>query len=142
MFLNNPLGCGHRCTATLSPYYLDEEDLIGTDENRARSSHNTIMTLLVEQGIPGVAFYAALLIWLVTTAAKIRRLMSGSKSFSATALAAVAASLVAITIGDLFVDYLKFEIRIWFLALLSLLLCRSSRLESAEVSVGLKGAAS
>jgi hypothetical protein len=52
-----PHGAGHRGTAALSPQYLDREWLtFGTDdseEEAARSSHNTFMTVLVEQGIPG-----------------------------------------------------------------------------------------
>ena len=33
----------------------------------------------------------------------------------------MAASLIAVFIGDLFVDYLKLEVRIWFLAFLMVL---------------------
>ena len=53
-----PFGAGHRGTAVLSPQYLDPMYLSRTSVNGKmvvgqRSSHNTFMTALVEQGIPG-----------------------------------------------------------------------------------------
>jgi O-antigen ligase len=114
MFQAYPLGCGHRCTATLSPDYLPRENL--TREG-ARSSHNTFMTLLVEQGIPGVIFYLLMLIWLYKTLIYLRRETKGTGLLS-TVFPTIAAVLGAIVVGDLFVDYLKLEVRIWFFGLM------------------------
>lgn len=121
MFQEHPMGCGHRCTAFLSPYYLADEHLTGKGEERARSSHNTFMSLLVEQGILGAAFYFALVLWIVSKILALRRSLTGEDGFLACVYPAVAASLIAVFIGDLFVDYLKLEVRIWFLAFLMVL---------------------
>ncbi|MDH3468437.1 MAG: O-antigen ligase family protein [Gammaproteobacteria bacterium] len=121
MFSNYPLGCGHRCTAVLSPLYLDEKHLTGPEERKARSSHNTFMTLLVEQGIPGVVIYIALMLWIVRMVFRLRHRMRQSEGLLATTYAATVAILAAITVGDQFVDYLKFEARFWFIALLLVL---------------------
>jgi hypothetical protein len=50
-----------------------------------------------------------------------RRLRSDTGLIART-LPAVVAVLVAITIGDFFVDYVKLEVRIWFIAILLLML--------------------
>lgn len=118
MFLDHPAGCGHRCTATLSSYYLADEFLTGTGERRARSSHNTFMSLLVEQGLPGAIFYFAYLFWLYRSIIRLRRTLISRQDFLATLLPAVTAVLCAVTLGDMFVDYAKSEVRIWFVALL------------------------
>jgi len=115
-----PLGCGSRCTDTLSPLYLDESQLTGG----ARSSHNTFLTMLVEHGIPGAAFYLALVSWIAVSVWRLwrARLWSSTDAGVAMLYAAVGGSLAAIVIGDLFVQYPKFEIRFWFLTLAMLLL--------------------
>lgn len=121
MFAEYPLGCGHRCTAALSPLYLDEAYLTGTGENRARSSHNTYFTLLVEQGIPGVVLYILLTVWIARRVFRLRKPMRSSSGLLPNVYAATVAILGAIAVGDLFVDYLKFEARVWFLAILMVL---------------------
>lgn len=118
MFTRYPHGCGHRCTATLSPQYLDQRYLTGEAGRRARSSHNTFMSLLVEQGLPGAIFYVLLLFWIARTVFRLRQPMQSSSELLANTYTAVVASLAAITVGDVFVDYLKYETRVWFLALL------------------------
>jgi O-antigen ligase len=121
MFSEYPLGCGHRCTAILSPYYLEDEYLTGDEGNRARSSHNTFMTLLVEHGVPGAIFYIMLLIWIARTSLRMSKSMRSKSGIVPYTYTATVAILGAITVGDLFVDYLKFEARIWFIALLMVL---------------------
>jgi len=121
MFAEHPFGCGHRCTATLSSEYLDDAYLTGEEGRRARSSHNTFMTLLVEQGIPGAMLYIMLLIWIVRLVRRLRHPMRNSSGLLANTYAATVAILGAIFVGDMFVDYLKYETRVWFLALLLIL---------------------
>lgn len=122
MFKSNPLGCGHRCTATLSSSYLDDKYLTGTGLFRARSSHNTFMSLLVEQGMIGGLFYIAMVLWIVRSLMLLRHRYRDSESREASFLPAVAAVLAGITVGDMFVDFLKFENRIWFIGLTMVLL--------------------
>jgi len=53
MFKDHPMGVGHRGTAALSPEYLEDRFMSqGDDFIRQRSSHNTFLTTLVEQGYP------------------------------------------------------------------------------------------
>lgn len=128
MFLDHPLGCGHRCTASLSAAYLDDEFLAGKrGERQARSSHNTFLALLVEQGILGGMLYLMMLIWIARKVFRLREPMCNSTGLLANTYAATVAILGAITVGDLFVDYLKFETRIWFLAMLMVI----DRMEAA-----------
>ncbi len=133
MFEDYPMGCGHRCTAVLSPAYLESRYLTGREgESRARSSHNTFMSLLVEQGIPGALFYILSLIWIARLTFRLRSRMRCSSGMLPIVYAAVVASLGAITVGDLFVDYLKFEARFWFIGLLMVLVKMDANQEQIE----------
>jgi len=129
MFRDNPFGCGHRCTALLSPSYLDDKYLTGSGADRARSSHNTFMSLLVEQGVIGGVFYLVLLVWTFKALVSLRTRPAALPESGSSFVTAIAAVLAAIVVGDLFVDFLKFEIRFWYVA--ALMLLSSMRLRSA-----------
>ena len=123
-----PLGCGSRCTDVLSPQFLPEDQL---DSQGRRSSHNTFLTMLVEQGLPGALLYVGMVLWVLACLRSVARSQPQSpESPAALLFPAVAGSLVAIIVGDLFVQYAKFEVRFWFLTLamvlLSMLTARSS----------------
>lgn len=128
MFQAHPLGCGHRCTATLSPHYMDDQYLTGPPGNRSRSSHNTFMSLLVEQGIPGAIMYVMFVFWGVVTVLSVGRTCKRAEGSIPMIFPAVAAIVLITIVGDLFVDYLKLEVRIWFIALL-LVVTRMTRPE-------------
>jgi O-Antigen ligase len=124
MFTAHPFGCGAMCTAVLSPNYLSDRFLATTTTGvRERASHNTLMSMLVEHGIPGVVFYLGTVLWLVRG---LRRLAGALRNrpggTSATVLPAIAASVAAICVADQFVSYVKFEVRIWIIALVMVLL--------------------
>lgn len=129
MFEGHPLGCGHRCTAILSPSYMPEEMLTGAEGSRGRSSHNSFMTMLVEHGVPGGLFYAAMLWWSAWTVTKLYGRLKDDNGFYAQALPGIAAVLAAIVVGELFVDYVKLEVRFWFMALLLVILTRTENAE-------------
>lgn len=118
-----PAGTGHRGTATLSPFYLDEKYLTPSYDNPkelARSSHNTFMTTLVEQGIPGALIFTGLLVWFLRTILNLRNFNeSQAHLLTMTHAAGVAAAIAVIFTAGMFVDYLKAEIQIWCLALLA-----------------------
>jgi O-antigen ligase len=118
MFADYPLGCGAMCTAVLSPGYMAEDLLTGFGETRVRASHNTFMSFLVEQGIVGAVLYLAILIWIAKRLLALARYYKNSEGFLPTFFPALAAILAAITVGDMFVSYTKFEARIWFIAVL------------------------
>jgi len=123
MFEGRPLGCGHMCTTVLSPSYIEERFLSGG----ARASHNTFMTMLVDHGVVGAAIYILMLIWVFRSVRTMRKRLRGQEGFLATALPAVGGALVAIVVGDLFVQYPKFEARFWFIALLIVLMHMTER---------------
>lgn len=128
MFEGRPLGCGHMCTTVLSPSYIEERFLSGG----ARASHNTFMTMLVDHGVVGAALYVLMLAWVFRSIREAGRLLRGEEGFLATVLPAIGGVLVAITIGDLFVQYPKLEARFWFIGLLIVLLHMARRRSCAE----------
>ena len=117
MFLEHPMGCGSRCTDALSPDYLDEKQLAGTSGQKSRSSHNTFMTMLVDHGVPGAVAYLLMVAWIVRSLASLRRECRDRDDFLAQLLPAVAGGLIAIIVGDMFVQYPKLEIRFWLLTI-------------------------
>ena len=130
-----PMGCGHRCTATLSGDFLDDRFLTrNAYGTKARSSHNTFMSLLVEQGVPGAILYLFLLGWIARTVFRLRSSMRESIGLVPIVYVATVSILGAITVGDMFVDYLKFEARFWFLGVLMVLvkLHANRQLEESE----------
>jgi hypothetical protein len=122
MFAGNPLGSGHRGTAALSPQYMDERWLTRTAPNAqaARSSHNTFMTTLVEQGIPGATLYLVLSVWVVSIVLQLKGFVGRKMDLRLTGppMACVAGLAVVWAAGQ-FTDYLLAEVQIWFLALLA-----------------------
>src|SRR5690606_14921328 len=129
MFKAYPMGCGHRCTATLSPQYMDDQYLTGPPGNRGRSSHNTFMSTLVEQGIPGAFLYVMMALWTGLKILSVWKTSRNAKDSIPMIFPAVAAVLTITIVADLFVDYLKLEVRIWFIALLLIL---ARKLETAK----------
>jgi len=126
MFLAHPMGSGHRGTAFLSRLYLSDEDLSashdGSDSERQRSSHNTFMTALAEQGIPGGLLYIALMIWILRTCLRVRsEFKSSEQEALGLYLMAIAGSLSIVIVAGIFVDYFKAEVFIWNVALLAVL---------------------
>lgn len=136
MFRDHPMGCGHRCTEILSPQYMPAENLA---QQGARSSHNTFMTMLVEHGLPGAAFYVAMVAWSLRVVFRLARRFRNDDGFLARVFPSVAAGLAAIFVGDVFVDYLKLEVRIWLLALLVLLVDMSGIRRPVPATGGLSG---
>jgi O-antigen ligase len=116
---NHPFGVGHRGAVVLSPLYLPEEFLASQG---GRSSHNTYLTVLSEQGIPGVLIFGALMLWALRSVWRMRDLRHLPEATRmAGQLAAVAAMLAVAAVGGLGVDYLKAEVQVWGLILLTVL---------------------
>jgi O-antigen ligase len=112
MFLQYPMGIGHRGTAVLSPLYLEDRWLTGSaDGDRARSSHNTFMTALVEQGIPGGLMFIWLSLWTVGALLRLRSLQVKHGDAE-----------VSVFIAGNTADFLMAEVQFWiFAAFVSLL---------------------
>jgi O-Antigen ligase len=118
MFTENPLGIGWRGTAVLSPRYMDERWLTGdNNNNQSRSSHNTYLTALTEQGIPGALLYGGLLLWVAGAALRVRRMnRAGGDPELATLGAALVGAIVVVLVAGLTADYLTKEVQFWLYA--------------------------
>lgn len=123
MAKTNPLGIGHRGTGVLAPRYLDTKYLTATREDpstMSRTSHNTWMTVLVEQGLPGAIIYGWLLGWICVGARKLKRAgRVNPDSLVLLPAVGVVAAIAVTQVSGQFVDYLKAEVVIWFVALLA-----------------------
>ena len=117
MFLDYPMGSGHRGTAALSPQYLDERWLTTDWRGTARSSHNTFMSALVEQGIPGAVLFLWLTLWTLIAILKLRRLELQHGDPNLTTLAsATGGALVVIFVTGFSADFLLVEVQFWLFA--------------------------
>jgi O-antigen ligase len=119
-----PFGSGHRGTEALSRKYLDVKYLTASEgpieEFGVRSSHNTFMTMWVEQGIPGAVMFVVLVLWGARSLRKLKQHQAvGGSQVTATHAAAVVGGCVVVLVGGLFVDYLKAEVQIWLAGLLA-----------------------
>jgi len=115
MFQDNILGYGHRGTFILSPDYLPAQYLTAIGGNAGRSSHCTFLTTLTEQGLPGAFLYLLMVFWVAKTIFTFRK----DDPVMYLYFMGATASLVAIFISGIFVDYLKVEIQIYCLAMLA-----------------------
>ena len=132
MFRDHPLGCGHHCTMTLSPSYLDEKDLDSGSGQRA--SHNTIMSMLVEHGFVGGIYYALVWGWILTAIRKLRRGRERLSPLMLTLTTGVASCLAAQFVADQFVPYVRYEVRFWMITVLMVMLNLAARpTETANV---------
>jgi O-antigen ligase len=121
MFLDHPFGVGHAGTEALSRQYLPEEFLAVregmTEETAVRSSHNTFMSVLVDQGTPGVLLLFMLLAWAWRAIRLTTRRDQPDPRTWGYATAIGAALMVAVVAGQ-FSPYLKAEVQYWCLGLL------------------------
>jgi hypothetical protein len=125
-----PFGAGHRGSEILSPEYLEAKYLT---ETGARSSHNVLMTLLVEEGIPGALLFFAMVGWTAFTLRDLKRNSRGPGNVTrAVQAAAVGGALMVVLVGGLFADFSQCEVQIWMLALLAGLARSSTRMETKE----------
>jgi hypothetical protein len=126
MFLDHPLGVGHRGTAVLSPRYLDAKWLTKDPNDPtaapARSSHNSFMSALVEQGIPGAVIFIWLAAWVLKSVFTLKRFLNVAADERSPILIygpAVAGGAIVVLVAGMFTDYLKTEVQIWMWALLA-----------------------
>lgn len=122
MAADYPFGVGYRGTVVLSPYYLDRKWLSrgadGKDDPDAgRSSHNTLMTTLVEQGSLGLAMFICLLIWLLRSIFRIRSMAGSGTDPDVTTMAATyCGAIVVVIVAGSATDYLMAEVQFWLFA--------------------------
>jgi len=133
MFLDYPLGVGHRGDIVLSPRYIPAQYLDETIGLRA--AHNTMLAVLTNHGIPGAICYIALHIWAFRTLWRLKRLdRKGLPADLGAFRGAAAASLAALVVCGLFSNYIKAEVGIWAFALVAVLDRLSAEWEAAQPS--------
>lgn len=116
MFLDHPLGYGFDTTTYLSPAYLQREWLT---QYGGRASHNTVMTILTDQGVPGVIIGTIGFFSVLGLLARLKRTVSPlTQPQLRLMVAAVGASLTISFVAGQFADYLKAEVQLWCLGLL------------------------
>lgn len=122
MFKDYPMGGGHKTTLLLSPIYLDSLYLTRAREVsvKGRASHNTIMTSLTDQGIPGGIIYFAISAWCYLTLRRMGKVCTKNGETELMIFCAIVGSaLLSIFISGLFSNFLKAEVTIWCIALLA-----------------------
>jgi O-antigen ligase len=124
MAKNYPFGAGHRGSEVLSPRYLAAEFMT---EGGARSSHNVFLTVLVEQGIPGVILLLGFIYWTGKTLRRLKaetatRNPTDEQKTRAVHAAAVGGALTVVLVAGVFADFSKCEVQVWMIALLAALL--------------------
>lgn len=118
MFIDHPLGAGHRGNEFLSIQYMPTELLAGNSGRR--SAHNTFMAVLVDQGVPGATILIALYFWVGVTLIKQKILDAhGLPPIMGTYRAILGTALFSCFVSGLFLNLLKSEVQIWLLALLA-----------------------
>lgn len=124
MFKDHPFGLGFDTTSYLSREYLDTEWLTvrqGLDRatQGARSSHNTVMSILVDQGIPGAILGLAAIFTVIGMMLAFNRLpLEADNQQLGLMRAAICASLTAVFVSGMFTNYIKAEAQLWMLSLL------------------------
>lgn len=138
MAFDHPFGAGHRGTEVLSTSYLEEKYMSRSAKGElgARSSHNTLLSVLVEQGVIGAILYASLV---VSVFGQLRRLKpldgQGLPEALGTYRAAIAGCLTCVLVAGQFTDYLIAEVFVWCLALAAALYDLSPRALPAASAV-------
>lgn len=118
MFKDHPLGVGHEGTTYLSRSYIDEQWLATNSGDRA--SHNTVMSVLVNQGIPGIVLLLILLFHLRNVFRQLKEMdAQGLPDELGLARTMLAGALVTALASGMFAQYLIAEVQIWCLALVA-----------------------
>ena len=128
MFLDYPLGAGHRGNEVISPAYVPTEMLTaalrhsGNAGDAVRSAHNTLLAILVDHGVPGATLFLMLIAWAVIALFRLRALdRVGAPVLLGAFRAATAAGLAAWFVSGQFVNLFKAEVVLWLLVVLMIL---------------------
>jgi hypothetical protein len=113
IFLDHPFGGGHRTTTALSYRYIDEAY---HSAQGGRSSHNTFMSTLVDQGFIGFLLWTSLLWVLIRRVRRIRAQASDSPEL-AWLNATIAAGITVVTVAGMFYPLERLEVYVWLISL-------------------------
>jgi len=133
-----PFGSGHRGSEALSSLYLDPQWLTKAG---GRSSHNVFLTVLVEQGVPGVFLSLVLIAWTSRSLLRIRRASNLAGDLELGLLgAAIGGALSVVLVSGVFADFSKCEVQIWMFALLAVLVEKAHPARVSRLTPGYSSA--
>ena len=118
----------------LSSKYLAAEYL----DRGSRSSHNTLMSALVEQGVIGAMLFIGLVIWVFRSCSRLKALdQKGLDPDLSVMRAGVCAAMISVLVAGNFVDLLKAEMQLWLLTWMAVLwdICQRSLAEESRDQV-------
>lgn len=118
MFLDHPLGVGHRGNEKLSPEYLPVELLTNKNGTLVRAAHNTFMAILVDHGFIGLFLFIMLHLSIARSLMRAKfNSSSGLDREFGLYVAALASSMVIYWGNAQFANFTKSEVVIWIAAL-------------------------
>jgi hypothetical protein len=113
IFLDHPFGGGHRTTTALSYNYIDE---IYHSAQGGRSSHNTFMSALVDQGFIGFLLWTSLL-WALVRRVRWIRAQANNSPELLWLNATLAAGVTVVTVAGMFYPLERLEAYVWLISL-------------------------
>jgi O-antigen ligase len=119
MFMDHPLGVGHRGNDMLSPAYMPDYLLTSKDDvGRVRSAHNTELAVLVDHGIFGVTLFLLFHLQIWRTFLRLRRNPDPNYPLQQRLIvAALATSHVLYWASSQFANFTKTEFIVWMAAI-------------------------
>jgi hypothetical protein len=118
MFLDYPMGVGHRGNDLLSPNYMAPDLLTPKEGRMIRSAHNTFMAILVDHGFIGLILAVGLHLSVVRSLLRTRSQASPDLGREFAAYNAALITALVIYWGNAqFVNVTKAEVVIWIAAL-------------------------
>jgi O-antigen ligase len=115
MAMEHPLGVGNSGTAALSYTYMESKYW---SSQGGRSSHNSIMSALVEQGFPGAFVWILIMVLLALKLRANRRWCVAGRDTEAGWLnAGLAGMFAVVVVAGLFSPQERTEVYVWILAM-------------------------
>lgn len=130
MAKDHPLGVGHKGTLALGPAYLDAKSM---SAQGGRSSHNTFMSALVDQGFIGLLLWVLVMFTLYRRSKGVRKWAASVGNTEAGWLCSgLFGMLCVIWSGGMFASFIRVEIYIWIMALTCCLFATCSDKQQTE----------
>ena len=137
IFKAAPWGNGHRSTKQLSTKYIDEEYLTLDESGEAgRSSHNLLMSLLVDFGLMGASLYLSILFIYHKRLLFMRKQLLNLEHGNLSILyVAGVSALLALFVSSMFSNSLRLEVGIHLFGMLTALFCAMKAQSIAKAPV-------
>ena len=122
MFLDHPMGVGHRGNEILSPTYMPPSLLTEKGNTQVRSAHNTFMAILVDHGAVGLFLFLMLHLSIFRSLLRLKLLPSSGLDTEFSFYAAALGTAWVVYWGNAqFANFTKSEVIIWIAVLASAL---------------------